>query len=141
MWAPTGGLLAHAGGLRLTSHKLRCLRIFLTSCSSSINEIIFIAPEHLGHTNGSIPPGRDKFFGLTEPNFGGNLWMTYQIQSRLELDHRCRLFSVSHETYLSKIHNSPAFRRDSPLLGMWVVNPAAGGTSPVLQRFGMFYRL
>lgn len=38
MWGPAGGLLAHGGGLRLTSHKSRCLRILLTSCSSSIKE-------------------------------------------------------------------------------------------------------
>jgi hypothetical protein len=44
--------LARGGGLRLTSHKSRCLRIFPTSWSSSINEIIRIDPDHLVHTNG-----------------------------------------------------------------------------------------
>jgi hypothetical protein len=45
--------LARGGVLRLTSHKSRCLRIFFIISESSINEIIFIDPEHLGHNNGS----------------------------------------------------------------------------------------
>jgi hypothetical protein len=51
--ASDGGALARGGGLRLTSHKLRWLRIFLIISESSINEIIFIDPGHLGHNKGS----------------------------------------------------------------------------------------
>jgi len=51
------------------------LRIFLIISASSINEIILIDPEHLGHNKGLIPPGRDIFSGSNEPSFYGVLWM------------------------------------------------------------------
>ena len=44
------GGLAHRGGLGLASHKFRCLRIFFIIFASSINEIIFAEPKHIGHT-------------------------------------------------------------------------------------------
>jgi hypothetical protein len=49
--ASIGGPLARGGGLRLTSHKPKWLRIFLILSESSINEIIFIDPDYLGHNN------------------------------------------------------------------------------------------
>ena len=52
--ASVGGPLARGGSFRLTSHKFRCLRIFLIISESSINEIIFIDPKHLEHTYGLI---------------------------------------------------------------------------------------
>lgn len=97
-----GGSLARGGGLRLTSHKPRCLRIFLIISESSINEIILIDPAHLGHNKGSIPPGRDKFFELNVPNFFERPEAIYLIQLMPELDHRCQLLFVIHAIYLSK---------------------------------------
>jgi hypothetical protein len=40
--------LARAGGLRLTSQKSKCLRIFIIISESSIKDNILIDPEHLG---------------------------------------------------------------------------------------------
>jgi hypothetical protein len=42
-------------------------------------EIIFIDPKHLGHNNGLIRRG-GLIFVLTEPNFGGTLWVKPQIR-------------------------------------------------------------
>ena len=50
--ASIGGSLARGGGLRLTSDKPRCLRIFLIISESSIKDIILIDPGHLEQTNG-----------------------------------------------------------------------------------------
>jgi hypothetical protein len=52
MTESVGGLLARGGGLRLTFHKPRWLRIFLIISESSIKDIILIDPEHLEQTNG-----------------------------------------------------------------------------------------
>jgi hypothetical protein len=47
-----GGPLALGGGLRLTSHMSRCLRIFFIISESSIKDIILIYSDHLEQTNG-----------------------------------------------------------------------------------------
>jgi hypothetical protein len=110
-----GGALATGRGLRFTSHSPKCFKIFFITSGSSMNEIIRIAPKHLGHTRGSTfrqkTADRLRFFVSIAPNFAGKSCRSVTVQGSRGFYRRRQSFFVFHAQHCYKIrYDEPSVR-------------------------------